>query len=126
MARYNQTLNKCFHLFCRQKIVLGPDTINNMFHGIINQVNVYDSILNATDIARGSGNCSINMPSGTVFKWQDFSSYINSGVEVIEPSVCRSGGCPTGYSGQFCNSSKGKSEICSKLLYKTKFVVTNT
>ena len=127
MTRYIQTLNKCFCLFCRQNIVLGPETVNNnnMFHGIISQVNMYDSMLNATYIATESGNCSISMPSGTVFRWQDFSSYINSGVEVIEPSVCRSGGCPTGYSGQFCNSTKGKSEMCSKLLENYKLVVSN-
>ena len=108
--------------------MLGPDTVNNnnMFHGIISQVNMYDSMLNATYIATESGNCSISMPSGTVFRWQDFSSYINSGVEVIEPSVCRNGGCPTGYSGQFCNSTKGKSEICSKLLENYKLVVSNS
>lgn len=127
-CKYIQTLNIYFCLFCRQKIVLGPDTVNNnnMFHGIISQVNMYDSMLNATDIATGSGNCSVIMPSGTVFRWQDFSSHINSDVEVIEPSVCRSGGCSTGYSGQFCNSTKGKSEMCSKLLQNSKLVVSNS
>jgi hypothetical protein len=40
--------------------VLGPDTVNNnnMFHGIISQVNMYDSMLNATYIATESGNGS--------------------------------------------------------------------
>ena len=69
---------------------------------------MYDSVLNATQIATGSINCSISMAQGTVFRWPEFSSYVVNGVDVVEPSVCGSTGCPEGYVGDYCNYTTGR------------------
>ncbi|XP_052070616.1 uncharacterized protein LOC127709241 isoform X4 [Mytilus californianus] len=95
----------------RQRIVLGQVTAdyNSTFHGMISQVNLYDSVLNESEITTGGNNCSISMPTGTVFRWQEFASYVNSetaGVDVIEPSLCGSEACPLGYEGEWCNATE--------------------
>ncbi|XP_071132432.1 uncharacterized protein [Mytilus edulis] len=95
----------------RQKLVFGQATedSNSTFHGMISQVNLYDTVLNESEITKGGKNCSISMPVGSVFRWQEFTSYISTetaGVNVIEPSLCGSDECPLSYEGEWCNTTE--------------------
>lgn len=81
---------------------------------MISQVNLYDTVLNESEITKGGKNCSINMPVGSVFRWQEFTSYISTetaGVNVIEPSLCGSDECPLSYEGEWCNTTEGNYNV---------------
>ncbi|KAL5018925.1 hypothetical protein ScPMuIL_004647 [Solemya velum] len=73
------------------------------FMGDLSQVNVYNRGLSAVEISQMAINCSAVQPPGEVYTWLEFDNGSDSGVDIVQPSICGGSNCPPGYRGSLCD-----------------------